>query len=271
MQQHAPEACAAFVGLDWAASTQEVCRHAAGSATRAGCILPHTPAALDAWGSPLRTRCNGQPLAICRARNTGPLVSAVRTHAVLPLFPLHPLPLARSRDACTPRRATDDPTDAARPLALRLPHRDTLPPLTPQRPAMRALAHRVAHRRRVVDDRGRSTHRRTRTRKNAVPHVRQWLQDQAPPVCGDGLRRWPTLTAAPRARRATLAPCLRDHHGRAADGLDTRLQARQTARPLTPDAGLSAPHALLVPALVSPRRVPVPAREDCDPASAQRA
>ena len=47
------------------------------------------------------------------------------------------------------------------------------------------------------------------------------------------------------------------------------LQAIQAASPLTTDAGVIAPHALLVPALVAPCRVPLPARAEFDPASAQ--
>ena len=62
MPQQAPEAWAAGGGLAWAARTQ------AGG----------PPAALDAWGSPRRTRCNGQPSARCLARPTGPLGSAWR-------------------------------------------------------------------------------------------------------------------------------------------------------------------------------------------------
>ena len=178
MQHQAHEACAAFVGIDWADSTHDVCLHAAGSATRACLRLTHTPAALDAWITTLRTRCNGQPMALCLARTTGPLVSAVRTYDFLTRFPINPLTLARSCDACTPSRATDDPPDAARQRALLLPHRDTLQPRKPPSPAMRALAHLVAHRRRVVDDSVRITPRLTRTLKNSVPHVLQWFQDQ---------------------------------------------------------------------------------------------
>ena len=55
------------------------------------------------------------------------------------LFPINPLTLARYRDALTPSGATDDPTDAELQVALLLKHRDTLTPLTPQSPAMRAL------------------------------------------------------------------------------------------------------------------------------------
>jgi len=70
-------AFAAFVGLDWAATTQDVCRQTAGSATCACLQLAHTPAAIDAWGTTRRTRFHGQPVALCLARNQGPIVSAL--------------------------------------------------------------------------------------------------------------------------------------------------------------------------------------------------
>src|SRR6266545_3431931 len=57
----------------------DVCLQAAGSAKRAYCILTHTPEAIDAWVSTLRTRCNGHPIAVCLELNTGPMVSALRT------------------------------------------------------------------------------------------------------------------------------------------------------------------------------------------------
>jgi len=173
MQQEAHEAFAAFIGLDWAESKHDVCLQAAGSAKRAYCILTHTPEAIDAWVSTLRTRCNGHPIAVCLELNTGPMVSALRTDDFLVLFPINPLTLARYREAFTPSRATDDPTDAALQLALLLTHRDTLQPLKPQSPAMRALEQLVAHRRRVVNDSVRITHRLTRTLKNYFPHVWQ--------------------------------------------------------------------------------------------------
>ena len=125
------EAFAAFVGIDWADATHDVCLQAAGSAKREGRILEHTPEAIDAWVSTLRTRFNGQPMAVCLELNKGPLVSALRTYDFLVLFPLNPLTLARYREAFTPSRATDDPTDAALQLDLLLTHRDKLQPLQP--------------------------------------------------------------------------------------------------------------------------------------------
>src|SRR5215475_2983860 len=154
---------AAFVGLDWADAKHDGCLQAAGSAKRECFELEHTPEAIDAWVPALRTRFHGQPVALCLELTKGPLVCALRKYDFLVLFPINPLTLARYRAAFTPSRAKDDPSDAALQLELLLTHRDKLPPLHPQRPAMRALAQLVEPRRRVVGDKVRMTHRLTST------------------------------------------------------------------------------------------------------------
>jgi hypothetical protein len=135
-----PQALATFaacVGLDWADATHDICFHAAGTARRELLVLAHRPEAMDAWGQTLRTRFNGQPVAVGLELNKGPIVSALRASDFLGLFPVHPFTLAQDREAFTPRHATDDPTDAALQVELLLKHRDTLTPLSPQSPTRR--------------------------------------------------------------------------------------------------------------------------------------
>ncbi len=67
------EAFAAFVGIDWAAAKHDVGLQAAGCDKRESFILAHTPEAIDAWVTTLRTRFNGQPVAICLELTKGPL------------------------------------------------------------------------------------------------------------------------------------------------------------------------------------------------------
>jgi hypothetical protein len=271
MTQSAPDTWAALVGIDWADATHDVGLQAAGSTKRECLQLEHTPEAIDAWGTTRRTRFTGHPVAVCLARTQGPLGCALRTYDFLSLFPLNPLTLACYREAFTPSRAKDDPTDAVLPLALLRTHRDTLQPLHPHSPAMRALAQLVAHRRRVVGDQVRITHRLPSTRKNYFPQVLQRFPDKDTPIFCDFLRRWPPLKAAQRARRSTLATFFRDHHGHSADVGAPRLHALKAATPLTTDAGVSAPNALLVQALVNPLRVTMEAIDTFDNAIAQRA
>jgi hypothetical protein len=58
---------------------------------------------------------------------------------------------------------------------------------------------------------------------------------------------------------------------RAADGIDPRLQAIQSASARPTDDGVILPQVLLVPARIAPLRVPLPALADCDTAMAPRA
>jgi Transposase len=262
---------AAFVGLDWADANHDGCLQAAGSAKRECFQLEHTPEAIDAWVTTLRPRFHGQPVAICLALTKGPLVCALRKYDFLILFPINPLTLARYREAFTPSRAKDDPTDAALQRALLLTHRDKLQALHPHSPTMRALEQLVAHRRRVVGEKVRMTTRLTKTLKNYFPPVLHWLQDQDTPMFCDFLSRWPPRTAAPLARRATLAAFFRAHHVPSAAVIAQRRQAIKAAMPLTTDAGVIAPNALVVQALVAQLRVTLQAIAAFDTASAPRA
>jgi transposase len=271
MTQSTSDTFAAFVGIDWADANHDVCLQAAGSAKRECCQLEHTPEAIDAWVTTLRTRFNGQPVAICLELTKGPLVSALRTYDFLVLFPINPLMLARYREAFTPSRAKDDPTDATLQLELLRTHRDKLQPLNPQSPTMRALAQLVEHRRRVVGDKVRITNRLTSTLKNYFPHVLQWFQEKDTAIFCDFLRRWPTLKAVQLARRATLETFFRAHHVRYAEVIAQRIQAIKSATPLTTEEGVIAPNALLVQALVAQLRVTLQAIADFDTAIAQRA
>ncbi len=99
MTQTSPDTFAACIGIDWADATHAMCLQAAGSAKREYWQLEHLPAAIDAWGSTLRIRCSGRRVALGLARTKGPMVSALCTDDFLVLLPIHPLTLARSREA----------------------------------------------------------------------------------------------------------------------------------------------------------------------------
>src|SRR5439155_350130 len=210
MTQTSHNSFAAFVGIDWADAKHDGCLQAAGTAKRECFQLEHTPEAIDAWVTTLRTRFHGQPLAVCLELDKGPLVSALRKYDFLVLFPINPLTLARYREAFTPSRAKDDPTDAALQLELLLTHRDKLQPLQPQRPTRRARAQLVEHRRRVVGDTVRITNRLTSTLKTDFPLFP--ALPGAGPVCASrllvafGEQRERYASAAARQKYAGIAP-----------------------------------------------------------------
>ena len=271
MERLAQKEFAAFVGLDWADAKHDVCLQATGTARREFLSFEHRPEAIDAWVQTLRTRFNGHPVAVCLELNKGPIVSALRNYDFLVLFPVNPLTVARYREAFTPSRAKDDPTDAELQVELLLKHRDKLKPLQPQSPAMRALAQLVEYRRRLVGDKVRCTNRLTSALKNYFPQVLQWFPEKDTAIFCDFLSRWPTLKAAQLARRSTLEGFFRAHHVRSVDVIATRLQAIKSAMALTTDDGVITPNVLLVQALVAQLRVTLQAIADFDTAIAQRA
>src|SRR5215468_3107903 len=242
---------AAFIGIDWADAKHDGCLQAAGTAKRECFQLEHTPEAIDAWVTTLRTRFHGHPVAVCLELDKGPLVSALRKYDFLLLFPINPLTLARYREAFTPSRAKDDPTDAALQLELLLPHRDKLRPRKPQSPAMRALEQLVEHRRCVGNDTVRLTNCLTSALKNSFPQVLPWFQDTETVLFCDFLQRWPTLKAAQLARRSTLEQFFHQHHVRGDQLIHERLEAIKSATPLTTDESVIIPHALMAQSLIA--------------------
>jgi transposase len=220
---------AAFIGLDWADTKHDMCLQGAGSDKRECKVLEHRPEVIDAWATDLLQRFQGRPIAIALELNKGPIIEALRKYDGLVLFPINPMMLARYREAFTPSRAKDDPTDAELQLDLLLRHRDKLKPLAPQSPEMRALAQLVEHRRRLVADRVRITNRLTSALKTYFPQGLQWLPNKETQLLCDFLSQWPTLKAAQLARRSTLARFFRHHHVHGEQRINERLEAIKSA------------------------------------------
>mgnify|MGYP003388890868 CR=1 FL=1 len=261
----------AFIGLDWADAKHDICLQIAGSDKREFKVLEHEPEVIDAWATSLLQRFEDGPIAIALELNKGPIVEALRKFNGLVLFHINPMMLAKYREAFTPSRAKDDPTDAELQLELLLCHRDKLTPLAPQSPEMRALAQLVEHRRRLVDDRVRITNRLTSTLKNYFPQVLKWFPNKDTLLFCNFISQWPTLKAAQLARRSTLERFVRQHHLRGTQRIQDRLDAIKNATPLTTDEGVIIPHALMAQSLVTQLRVTLEAIANFDDAIAERA
>ena len=271
MTRFATDEFAAFIGLDWADTKHDICLQVAGSDKREFQVLEHRPEVIDAWATDLLQRFQGRLIAIALELNKGPIVEALRKYDGLVLFHINPMMLARYREAFTPSRAKDDPTDAELQLDLLLRHRDKLKPLAPQSPEMRALSQLVEHRRRLVADRVRITNRLTSALKTSFPQVLQWFPKKETQLFCDFLSQWPTLKAAQVARRSTLERFFRQHHVHGEQRINERLEAMKSATAFTSDEGIIRPQALLVQALVSQLRVTLEAIGSFDQAIAEQA
>ena len=109
----------AYIGIDWADTKHDICLQAAGSEQREFACLPHQVGDIEQWALSLRQRFGG-PIAIALELAQGPIVYALQKYDFLVLFPINPSTLAKYREAFTPSRAKDDPTDAELALDLLL-------------------------------------------------------------------------------------------------------------------------------------------------------
>ena len=120
------------------------------------------------------------------------------------LYPINPTTLAKYREAFTPSRAKDDPTDADYAAELIMKHSDRLKAWRPDDEQTRTLRYLVEHRRRLIGDRTRITNRMTSLRKCYFPQVLCWFPELSTVLVCDFLLRWPALEQLDGVKRTTL-------------------------------------------------------------------
>lgn len=255
---------AAWLGIDWADAKHDLCLLDATTGKKEFHTLKHKPEALQDFFLALRQRFAGQPLAVAVEQARGPLLFALLKYEFLTLYPIHPTTLARYREAFSPSRAKDDPTDAEYAAELLLHHRDRLTAWTPDDATTRTLQFLVEQRRRLVGDRTRLSNRLTALLKNYFPQVLDWFPDVRTLLVCDFLTRWPTLDAVQQADTATLEQFFRSHHAARQGLLARRLQAIQASQPLVTDAAVLKASVVLLKALLAQLRVTLTAIGDFD-------
>ena len=244
----------AFIGIDWADAKHDICMQAAGDERRDFCCIPHKVDAIDDWAQSLYRRFGG-PIAVALELSKGPVVYALQKYDFFVIFPVNPSTLAKYREAFTPSGAKDDPTDAEFTLDLLLRHADRFTPLHPQSVEMRTLVSLVEQRRRLVNDRVRTTNRLRNTLKQYYPQALEWFDRIDTPLFCAFIERWPTLAQVKRARRTTVQRFFQQHNMRSASVLDARLQSIKAAMPLTLDEAVITPNRLQALVLVDLLRV----------------
>lgn len=175
-----------------------------------------------------------------------------------------PTPKARYREAFSPSRAKDDPTDAEYAAELLVHHRDRLTAWKPDDATTRTIQFLVEQRRRLVGDRTRISNRLTALLKNYFPQVLEWFPDVRTLLVCDFLSRWPTLDAVQQADTDALEQFFRSHHAARQGLLERRLQAIRESLPLVTDAAVLYASVVLLKALLAQMRVTIEAISEFD-------
>jgi transposase len=239
----------AFVGIDWADRKHDVCIQSADNQKREFSVIPHKVEAINEWAQSLIQRF-GSPIAVAVELSKGPIVYALQKFDGFVIYPINPSTLAKYREAFTPSRAKDDPTDAEFAVDLLLRHPDRFKPLQPQSLEMRALSSLVEQRRSLVNDKIRLTNRLRSALKHYYPQVLDWFDHIDTPLFCEFIRQWPTLSQVKRARKNTLETFFHQRNMRFAQVLEDRLAAIKTAIPLTLDDAIIIPYRLQIQVLI---------------------
>jgi transposase len=240
----------AFVGIDWADRKHDVCIQSADSQKREFSVIPHQVEAINEWAQSLIQRF-GSPIAVAVELSKGPIVYALQKFDGFVIYPINPSTLAKYREAFTPSRAKDDPTDAEFAVDLLLRHPERFKPLQPQSLEMRALSSLVEQRRRLINDKIRLTNRLRSALKHYYPQALDWFDHIDTPLFCAFIRQWPTLAQVKRARKNTLETFFHHHNiMRFPQVLEDRLAAIKTAMPLTLDEAIIIPYRLQAQVLI---------------------
>jgi transposase len=242
---------AALAGFDWADKKHDICLVDAASGTKEFLLLKHTPQDLQDWAVALRKRFAGRKVAVALEQSRGPLIFALLKYDFLVLYPVNPSTLACYREAFSPSRAKDDPSDAEYLVELLLHHRDRLKAWLPEDEKTRELQYLVEHRRRLVGDRTRTSNRMTALLKLYFPQVLEWFDEIGTDIASDFLLQWPSLEEVRKVRSATLEKFFRTHNSVRKQGNEERIRQIKEAIPLTTDRAVIDSSVLMIQALAS--------------------
>jgi transposase len=255
---------AAFVGIDWADQKHDICLVDAATGRKDFSVLDHTPEAIAEWASSLRVRFDARPVAVCLEASRGPLLYALIRYDFLVLYPINPATLASYRQAFSPSRAKDDPSDADYQAEIVRHHRDRLRPWLPDDETTRTLQLLVEHRRRLVGDRTRISNRLTALLKAYFPQALDWFDDIRSHLAADFLLTWPSLDALSRVRTSTFETFFRRHHCYNRDAVARRIASIRSAVALTSDSAIITASRVMAKALAAQMKTTIDAITELD-------
>ena len=230
------EKYAALIGMDWADEKHDVWLWEVATGESRHRIVEHTPKALAEWLGELQARYPGRRLAVCLEQSRGALIYALMGHAFLVLYPINPVTLSRYRQAFSPSRAKDDPSDAKLLSEILRLHRDKLTAWKPDDEQTRTLTLLNEERRKAVDLRTKLVLRLQSTLKLYFPQAIEWVGVHLyNPLACAFLLKWPTLEALQKTSPKTIRAFYYAHNCRRPDPVENSIKAMAEAKPLTKD------------------------------------
>ena len=241
---------AAFIGLDKSDKKINVSLQQCAKNKMERSIVKGGAEALHAWVAALCARFPGQAVAICLEQPASGLIHALMSYDFVVLFPINPMTLARYREAFTPSRAKDDPTDADFLCELVALHREQLKAWQPDDVCTRKLRHLTLSRRRSVNMRTRFSNQLKALLKTYFPQALELCGDDlTTPMACALLQKWPSLQQLKKSRAETIRRFYYAQNARRGDVIEKRLALIAQAVALTNDPALIDSSIITVQAL----------------------
>jgi transposase len=241
---------AAFIGLDKSDQKINVSLRRLGTERIERSIIKGRAEALHSWVATLCARFPGERVAICLEQPAGGLIHALMGYDFMVLFPINPVTLARYREAFTPSRAKDDPTDADFLCELVALHGQQLQAWQPDDVCTRKLRHLTQARRSSVNMRTRLSNQLKALLKTYFPQALELCGDDlTTPMACALLQKWPSLQQLKKARLETIRRFYYAQNARRGDAIEKRLALITQAVPLTSDPALIESSIITVHAL----------------------
>ena len=250
-QDNQNQSFAAFIGLDKSDKKINLSLQGCGAARLERSIIKGGAEALHAWVAALCARFPGERVAICLEQPAAGLIHALMGYDFIVLFPIKPVTLARYREAFTPSRAKDDPTDADFLCELVALHYRQLPAWQPDDVCTRKLRHLTQARRRSVKMRTRLSNQLKALLKAYFPQALELCGDDlTTPMACALLQKWPSLQQLKKARPETIRRFYYAQNARRGDVIEKRLALIAQAVPLTHDPALIESSIITLQALI---------------------
>jgi transposase len=230
---------AAFIAIDWADEKHAFSLQVAGHTKKETGTLEQKPEVIGAWMAKLRERFGGRQLAVAVEQSRGALIHALLSYDFIVIYPLHPVTVAKFREAFKSSGAKSDPLDTDQILQILTKHMDLLKPLNPDTQETRLLGRLVEDRRKVVDLRTSQIEALSACLKEYFPQAIEVLSGNlATRLACDFLKKWPAFEAFQQAKDSTIKRFFYGHNVRSPQTIEKVLKIAQNAQALTTDPAI---------------------------------
>ena len=230
---------AAFIAIDWADKKHAFSLQVAGESKKETGTLEQKPEVIGSWLHKLRERFGGRQLAVAVEQSRGALIHALLSYDFIVIYPLHPVTVAKFREAFKSSGAKSDPLDTDQILQILTKHLELLRPLNPDTEETRLLARLVEDRRKTVNLRTSHIEALGACLKEYYPQAMEVLSGNlSSRLAGDFLKKWPAFELFQQAKDSTIKRFFYGHNVRSPEAIQEALNVANSAKALTTDPAI---------------------------------